>query len=88
MASRGTRSSRVCGDEGIPCYQKNFSLFDVYGADEAFVTGSFGGVTPVTEVDGRMIGNGKLGSMTRHLGELYRGEIAAAVKAAKGEGTD
>ena len=45
----------VCEMHDIPCRQKNFSLFDVYGADEAFVTGSFGGLTPVTEVDGRIL---------------------------------
>ncbi|MGB6038182.1 MAG: aminotransferase class IV, partial [Cryomorphaceae bacterium] len=38
----------VCERNGITCRQKDFSLFDVYGADEAFVTGTFGGLTPVT----------------------------------------
>ncbi|MEM7119069.1 MAG: aminotransferase class IV [Chloroflexota bacterium] len=61
----------ACRANGIPCYEKNFSLFDVYGADEAFVTGSFGGVTPVTELDGRSIGNGSMGELTQRLSELY-----------------
>jgi branched-chain amino acid aminotransferase len=62
----------VCKKEGIPCFQKDFSLFDVYGADEAFVTGTFGGITPVVKVDGRNIGRGKYGSMTHRLHELYQ----------------
>lgn len=66
----------ACGEAGIPCHQKNFSLFDVYGADEAFVTGSFGGVTPVTEIDGRSIsgggnGSGGMGPLTQQLSDLY-----------------
>lgn len=62
----------VCEREEIPCFQKDFSLFDVYGADEAFVTGTFGGITPVVKVDGRTIGRGKYGSMTHRLHELYQ----------------
>ena len=68
---------------GIPCYEKNFSLFDVYGADEAFVTGTFGGLTPVNEVDGRPIGDGGAGPLTLRLEALYRDEIHRAVQAAK-----
>lgn len=73
----------VCYQNDIPCYQKNFSLFDVYGADEAFVTGTFGGLTQVTEVDGRTIGDGRYGSMTRHLQELYEGLVHDTVAASK-----
>jgi branched-chain amino acid aminotransferase len=64
---------------GITCRQKNFSLFDVYGADEAFVTGTFGGLIPVTGVDGRLIGDGAMGPMTRRLHDLYEAAIDAAV---------
>ena len=46
---------RICQENGIVCKQKDFSLYDVYAADEAFVTGSFGGLTPVNVVDGRKI---------------------------------
>ncbi|MDP1557051.1 MAG: aminotransferase class IV [Hyphomonas sp.] len=46
---------RVCREAGIPAVEKRFSLFDVYSADEAFITGTFAGVTPVREVDGRVI---------------------------------
>ena len=44
---------RVAREAGIPAFEKDFSLMDVYGADEAFVTGTFAGLTPVVEVDGR-----------------------------------
>ena len=70
----------VAHESGIPCYQKDFSLFDVYGADEAFVTGTFGGMTPVTHIDGRQIGDGKFGPMTRRVSELYENKIHQYVK--------
>ena len=69
----------ACQLHNIPCHQKNFSLFDVYGADEAFVTGTFGGLTPVTKVDGRIIGDGGYGGMTQRLQGLYEELIHAAV---------
>ncbi|WP_411894343.1 aminotransferase class IV [Winogradskyella sp. A2] len=65
----------VCHANNIKCMEKDFSLFDVYGADEAFVTGTFGGLTPVVKIDGRTIGNGKFGSMTKKLSKLYEGLI-------------
>ena len=46
----------LCRANAIPVFEKDFSLIDVYGADEAFVTGTFAGVVPVVEVDGRKIG--------------------------------
>jgi len=49
----------------------DFTLAQVYAADEAFVTGTLGGVTPVTRVDGRTIGDGKPGPVTKRAGELY-----------------
>ena len=61
----------ACINNDIVCHQKDFSLYDVYGADEAFVTGTFGGLTPVTKVDGRMIGTGKYGVLTQKLSNLY-----------------
>lgn len=62
---------RVCREEGIPVFEKNFSLTDVYGADEAFVTGTFAGVVPATEVDGRKLTEGR-GPMVERLQALYR----------------
>ena len=61
----------LCKRNEIEVYEKDFSLFDVYSADEAFVTGTFGGVAHVAEVDGRIIGDGSLGATTRRLKELY-----------------
>ena len=80
-----TRSKiiKVSKENGIPCYEKNFSLFDVYGADETFVTGTFGGLTPVVKVDGRVIGDGKPGMMMGKLTDLYQQEVHKAVLAAK-----
>lgn len=68
-----TRSNviQVCREEGIPVLEKNFSLTDVYGADEAFVTGTFAGVVPVTEVDGRDLTEGR-GPMVERLQALYK----------------
>ena len=62
----------LCERNGIPVRQKNFSLTDVYGAAEAFVTGTFAGLVPVREVDGRRIGDGKRGAMVERLQRLYR----------------
>lgn len=74
---------RVCKENNIPCYEKNFSLFDVYGADEAFVTGTFGGLTPVTSVDGRQIGEATFGPLTRKLSDLYHQLIETEVQLQK-----
>ena len=71
---------RVCKENNIQHYEKNFSLFDVYGADEAFVTGTFGGLTPVTKIDGRTIGKGNYGRMTQQLSKLYDQLITNEVK--------
>ncbi|MBO6585736.1 MAG: aminotransferase class IV [Gracilimonas sp.] len=73
----------ICEQAGIPCFQKNFSLFDVYGADEAFVTGSFGGLTPVTGIDGRTITETVPGTMTQRLQKLYEQAIEAQVNEVK-----
>lgn len=70
----------ACKLNNIPCSQKNFSLYDVYGADEAFVTGSFGGLTPVTNIDGRQISKEVPGTLTGLLQNLYEGMIEAASK--------
>jgi len=61
----------LCQRNKIEILQKDFSLYDVYSADEAFVTGTFGGVAHVSKVDGRVIGDGQLGSMTQRLSDLY-----------------
>lgn len=62
---------------GIPALERNFSLTDVYAADESFVTGTFGALTPVTEVDGRTIGSGEPGQLTARLSQIYADAIHA-----------
>jgi len=62
----------LCQDNGIPVHERNFSLVDTYGADEAFLTGTFGAQTPVSQIDGRVIGNGAIGPVTKRIRELYR----------------
>src|SRR5579863_6751556 len=62
---------RLCREQSIPAFEKEFSLTDVYGAEEAFVTGTFAGLVPVTDVDGRKIGEGKRGPMVQRLQGLY-----------------
>src|SRR5215469_8120481 len=59
----------ICRENGIPSFEKSFSLTDVYGANEAFVTGTFAGVVPVHTIDGRTIG--QRGPMVKHLQGLY-----------------
>lgn len=62
---------RLCEENNIPVYQKNFSLTDVYRADEAFVTGTFAGLAPVRDIDGRIMGDGERGPMVERLQQLY-----------------
>ena len=62
----------ICADSGIPCHVKNLSLSEVYRADEMFCTGTMGELAPVIELDGRPIGPGGAGAMTRRLSELFR----------------
>lgn len=77
---------KIAHENAIACFQKNFSLFDVYGADEAFVTGTFGGLTPVVKLDGRVIGDGRPGAVAEKLAALYENEINRYVLAAKEDG--
>ena len=66
----------LCRAEGIPVFEKNFSLVETYSADEAFLTGTFGAQTPVGEIDGRVIGGGGLGPVTARLRALYKDLVA------------
>ena len=61
----------LCRQNGIVCHEKNFSLVDTYDADESFVTGTFGGLTPVTKIDGRVIGSGNQGEVTQRIRKWY-----------------
>lgn len=67
----------LCRANGIPVYERNFSLVDTYSADEAFLTGTFGAQTPVGEIDGRVIGTGQMGPMTERLRGLYKTLVGA-----------
>ena len=69
---------RVCRESGIPVFEKRFSLFDVYSADEAFLTGTFAGVSPVREVDGRIIVNLN-GPISQRISELYQDLVARSL---------
>ncbi|MGJ8589236.1 MAG: D-amino acid aminotransferase [Yoonia sp.] len=62
----------LCRANDIPVFERNFSLVDTYSADEAFLTGTFGAQTPVSSIDGRIIGTGELGPMTKRLRALYK----------------
>jgi branched-chain amino acid aminotransferase len=62
---------------GRVAFKCDFTLAQVYSADEAFVTGTLGGVTPVTKIDGRPIGNGKVGPLTREASALYLESVGA-----------
>lgn len=66
----------LCRANDIPCFERNYSLVDTYGADEAFLTGTFGAQTPVAMIDGRQIGDGEMGPVTKKLRELYKVLIA------------
>ncbi|MBQ0716127.1 MAG: D-amino acid aminotransferase [Sulfitobacter litoralis] len=66
----------LCHTNDIPCFERNYSLVDTYGADEAFLTGTFGAQTPVATIDGRQIGTGEMGPVTEKLRGLYKDLIA------------
>ncbi len=78
---------RLCTELSIPVFERQFSLYDVYGADEAFVTGTFAGATPVRIIDGRPVRHPMsteewvgAGPITMRLSEAYK-------KLAKAEAT-
>jgi branched-chain amino acid aminotransferase len=66
----------LCRANGIPVFEKNYSLVETYSADEAFLTGTFGAQTPVGMIDGRKIGTGEMGPMTQRLRALYKDLVA------------
>ena len=63
---------RICEDEGIPAFERNLSLTELYTADEAFTSGTMGELTPILAADGRVIGPGVAGEMTQRLQVLHR----------------
>ncbi len=65
----------LCREAAIPVFEKNFSLAEAYSAEEAFVTGTFAGLAPVSTIDGRQISEGR-GPMVERLQQLYLARIA------------
>jgi branched-chain amino acid aminotransferase len=70
----------VCRRAGIPVFEKNFSLVEAYGADEAFLTGTFGAQTPVAEIDGKPVGTGER-PVTARIRQLYADLVAEDIAA-------
>ena len=70
----------LCKENNITILEKNFSLVDTYSADEAFLTGTFGAQTAVSNIDGRDIGTGKMGPLTKEIRNLYSSLIAREIK--------
>ena len=67
----------LCRANAIPVFERNFSLVETYSADEAFLTGTFGAQTPVSTIDGRVIGTGELGPVTQKIRALYKDLVGA-----------
>ena len=68
----------LCRANNIPVFEGNYSLVDAYGADEAFLTGTFGAQSPVFEIDGRVIGGGTAGPVFHAIRAHYKALIAQA----------
>ena len=65
----------LCRADGIPVFEKNFSLYEVHGAEEAFLTGTFGAQTPVASIDGKPVGTGAR-PVTERIRALYEALVA------------
>ena len=62
----------LCVENNMPVVERNFSLYDVYDADECFVTGTFAGISPVISIDGRTIENKSNNEISASLSILYK----------------
>ncbi len=62
----------ICKEQGIPAVERRLSMTEVYTANEVFTSGTMGELTPILEADGRIIGDGKPGDMTKRLQSLHR----------------
>jgi len=76
-----TRSTviRLCRENSLQLKEKNFVVDDVYSADEVFVTGTFAGVIPVVQVDGKYIGDKTRGPITKKLQDWYVQDIEKTI---------
>ncbi len=70
----------LCRADGIPIFERNYSLYETYGADEAFLTGTFGAQTLVSEIDGKPIGTGTQ-PVTERIRQLYKQAITDNINA-------
>jgi branched-chain amino acid aminotransferase len=61
----------ICRKLGIECIEKSLQRVDLYSADEMFLTGTGGELMPVTKIDGRAIGSGEVGAITRRLKDAF-----------------
>lgn len=68
---------KIYADAGYVVRQQDFTMAEVYGASEAFVTGTLGGITPVTRIDGRAVGTGRPGPVTQRIADLYDAYLRA-----------
>tara|TARA_B110000444_G_C18842766_1_gene599935 strand:+ start:401 stop:1309 length:909 start_codon:yes stop_codon:yes gene_type:complete len=66
---------RICKNNNIPVFEKNFRIDDVYDAEESFVTGTFAGIIPIVSIDNILICKGSRGPITKRLQALYKSEI-------------
>lgn len=73
---------RLAREAGIPVYEGDYTLAEVYASDEAFVTGTLGGITPVSMIDGRQLPTSGMGPLTQRLADLYQQYITAPQVAA------
>lgn len=73
---------RLAREAGVPVHEGDYTLAEVYAADEAFVTGTLGGITPVSTIDGRKLPTSGMGVLTQRLADLYQQYITAPQKAA------
>ncbi|NIY98460.1 aminotransferase class IV [Salipiger sp. HF18] len=69
------KAIKVWKDAGLTVREAPYTLAEVYSADEAFCTGTLGGITPVATIDGRPIGTGKPGPKTARIHDLYQAYI-------------
>ena len=72
---------KLCCQNQINHEIRDYSLSEVYRADEMFCTGTMGELAPVTEVDGRIIGNGLTGPLTKHMSNLFKQCVAKEAEA-------
>lgn len=70
-----SKAIKLWGEAANTVFEKDYTLSEVYSADEAFVTGTLGGITPVTMIDGRKVGTGAPGAVTAEIATLYRAYI-------------